>query len=48
MGLKSGTNFRFMYRLAKILKLSKTVLKIGMVVNVTVMCVKVDLDLFLY
>ena len=38
MGLKSGTPFRFMLRLVKILKLSKTLLKIGMVVHITVGC----------
>ena len=32
-GLKSETPFRFMSRLVKILKLSKTLLKIGMVVR---------------
>ena len=43
-GLKSGTPFRFMRGLVKILKLSKTLLKIGMVLHVTVRCVRVDLD----
>ena len=46
MGLKSGIPFRFMSRLVKILKLSKTLLKIGMVVHVTVGCVRVELNLF--
>ena len=43
-GLKSRTSFRFMRGLVKILKLSKTLLKIGMVLPVTVRCVRVDLD----
>ena len=47
-GLKSGTPFRFMLRLMKILKLSNTLLKIGMVVHVTVGCVRVELNLFLF
>ena len=46
MGLKSATPFRFMSRLVKILKLSKTLLKIGMVVHVTVGCVRVEQNLF--
>ena len=44
MGVKSGFPFRFMSRLAKILKLSKTLSKLGMVFNVTVGCVRVDLN----
>ena len=44
MGLKFGTPFRFMLRLAKILKLSKTLLNIGMIVHVTVGFVRVELD----
>ena len=44
MGLKSGTPFRFMSRLVKILKLSKILLKIGMVVHVTVGHVRVELN----
>ena len=44
MGLKSGTPFRFMLRLVKILKLSKMLLKIGMVVHVTVGYVIVELN----
>ena len=36
--------FRFMSRLLKILKLSKTLLKIRMVVHVTVGCVRVELN----
>ena len=44
MGLKSGTPFRFMLRLVKILKFSKTLLKIGMVVHATVGCVRVELN----
>ena len=43
MGLKSRTPFRFMSRLVKIFKLSKT-FKIGMVVHVTVGCVRVELN----
>ena len=46
MGLKSGNPFRFMSRLVKILKLSKTSFKIGMVVHVTVGCDRVELNLF--
>ena len=44
MGLKSGAPFRFMLRLVKILKLSKILLKIGMVVHVTVGYVRVELN----
>ena len=45
MGLKSGSSFRFMRRLVKILKLSKKLLKTGMVVHVTTVgCVKVELN----
>ena len=44
MGLKSGTPFRSMLRLVKILKLSKILLKIGMVVHVTVGYVRVELN----
>ena len=44
MGLKSGTPFCFMSRLVKILKPSKTLLKIGMVVHVIVRCVRVELN----
>ena len=44
MGLKSGGPFFFMSRLVKILKLSKTLIKIGMVLHVTVGCVRVDVD----
>ena len=44
MGLKSGTPFRFMLRLVKILKLSKALLKIGMVVHVTVGYARVELN----
>ena len=44
MGLKSSTPFRFMSRLVKIFKLSKTLFKIGMVVHVTVGCVRVELN----
>ena len=47
MGLKSGSSFRFMRRLVKILKLSKKLLKTGMVVHVTTVgCVKVELNQF--
>ena len=41
---KSETPFHFMSRLVKILKLSKTLLKIGMVVHVTVGCVRPELN----
>ena len=44
MGLKSGTPLSFMLRLVKILKLSKILLKIGMVVHVTVGYVRVELN----
>ena len=44
MRVKSGTPFSFMSKLVKTLKLSKTLLKLGMVVHVTVGCVRVDLD----
>ena len=44
MGLTSGTPFRSMLRLVKILKLSKILLKIGMVVHVTVGYVRVELN----
>ena len=44
--LKSRTPLRFMPRLAKILKLSKALLKIGMVVHETAGCVRVELNLF--
>ena len=44
MGLIPGTPFRFMSRLVKTLKLSKTLLKTEMVVHVTVGCVRVELD----
>ena len=44
MRLKSGTPFSFMSKLVKTLKLSKTLLKLGMVVHVIVGCVRVDLD----
>ena len=46
MDLKSGTPFRSMLRLVKILKLSKILLKIGMVVHVTVGYVRVELIFF--
>ena len=42
MGQKSGTPFRFMPRLVKILTLSMTLLKIGMVVHVTIGCARVE------
>ena len=44
MGLKSGTPFRFILRLVKILKLSKTLLKLGMVVHVLVWYVRAELN----
>ena len=44
MGLKSGTPFRFILRLVKILKLSKELLIIGMVVHVTARYVRVELN----
>ena len=44
MGLKSGPAFRFTLRLVQILKPSKTLLKIGMVVHETVGCVRVKLN----
>ena len=44
MGLKSGTPFRSIVRLVKILKLSKILSKIGMVVHVTVGYVRVELN----
>ena len=44
MGLKSGTPFRFILRLVKILKLSKTLLKLGMVVHVVVWDVRAELN----
>ena len=44
MGLKSGTPLRFMLRLKKISKLSKTLLNIGMVEHVTVGYVRVELN----
>ena len=43
-GPKIWNSFRFMSRLVKILKLSKAFLKIGMVVHVTVGCVRVELN----
>ena len=43
MGLKSGTPFRFMPRLVKILKLSKT-LKIATIAHVTKGFVRIGLD----
>ena len=42
MDVKSGTPFRFHLRLVKILKLSKTLLKTGMVVQVTVEYVRIE------
>ena len=44
MGLKSGTPFRFMPRLVKILKLSKTLSKIATIAHVTKGFVRIDLD----
>ena len=44
MGLKSRLPFRFMSRLVKILELSQSLLKFGMVLHVTAECVRVDLD----
>ena len=44
MDLKYGTPFRFLSSLEKILKLAKALLKIGMVVHVTVECVRVELN----
>ena len=46
MGQKSGTPFRFMSRLVKILTLSMTLLKIGMVVHVTIGCARVEPNYF--
>ena len=43
-GLKTWTSFRFLLGLVKIFKLSKTLLKIGMVVHVTVGYVRVELN----
>ena len=43
-GPKIWNSFRSMLRLVKILKLSKTLLKIGMVVHVTVGCVRAELN----
>ena len=43
-GLISGTPFRFMLRLVKILKLSKKLLIIGLVVHVTAGYVRVELN----
>ena len=43
MDLKSGTAFRFILRLVKILKLSKKLL-IGLVVHVTAGYVRVELN----
>ena len=42
MCLKSGTPFCFFTRIVKILKLLKTLLKIGMAVHVTVGYVRVE------
>ena len=44
LNVVSGTPFHFMLRLVKILKLSKILLKIGMVVRVTVGYVRVELN----
>ena len=44
-GLKSGTPFGFMSELVKILKLSKALLKLGIILDVTVRCVRADLVL---
>ena len=46
MGLKTGTPFRFMLRIVKILKLSKKLLMTGLVVHVTAGYVRVELISF--